>query len=450
MHCIHLSEHYHKLPLANTRLKAAVAVITYVSPTINKYQPGVGAINRFTSNVAKSHPNMASLLTEEKQTINSLIRGERSIQKKRRTRETVKYALTGEDFPNVDDIVLVKVLHPLYVCLGIFGMIWKGKQKLFHRKICSFDLCTLHCVILLGMSWCHAFQFFASYEKSDVFGSVLFQKIGIHVFSFQMACGLTSFVFFHYKHIPNFIKLWENYKIRYGGVLPISVKKTLAVRCIWINIFTIGFIAFVKGYMFIKDKRLFARHNLPLLAYILDEPELWLLVLCGILNFYLTMAWIQSLISILCITKALHDEFLQLSLDLRERLHEGNSQSHKFQIWKPAGKNNKYQIEMYRQRHLQLCKLVQVYDDSASCYLLFLYLFSIPVLVLIMYILWGLDKESYTEDLNQFVLSIVSLVFFVVILISVTVAVTSLNTAVSTAFSNKFDIHKRSTLKTSI
>ena len=382
-------------------------------------------------------------MTQDKQAISSLTNGKAPKQTRKRRKETVKYALTGEDFPDVDDIVLVKVLHPLYVCSRIFGMIWKEKEKFFDGKIFSFDLCTVHCFILLLTAWFNAFQFFASYDRTDVYGSVLFQKVSVHIFNFQLACGVTSFVFYHYRHMPNFIKLWENYKIRYGGVLLTSMRRTLTLKCIWINVVNIGLIVFFQLYLFIKDTHLFVLHNLPFFAHTSHESKIWLLIFFGLLHFYLFMAWIQSLINIICITKALRDEFSQLSQDLRDRLCEGAARS-KWPLGHIAsppnfGKSNKqkernqnnYQIEVYRQRHFELCKLVRIYDDVASSYLFFLYLFSIPVLVLVMYVLWGLDKDNFADNLSQLILSIISLVFFVAILISITVAATSLNIAVS-------------------
>ena len=389
---------------------------------------------------------MEILVTTDKKAISSLTGGEAPKQTKKRKKATIKYVLTGEDFPDVDHIALIKVLQPLHVCLRISGMIWKEKQNLFHGKVFSFDLCMVHCFILLLSAWFNAFQFFASYDRSDVYGSVLFQKVGLHAFHFQLACGLTSFVFYHNRQMPNFVKLWENYKIRYGGVLLTSMKRTLTVKCIWINVVNLSLIASYKLYLFAKDRHLFVLHNLPFFAYTLHEVKLWLVILFGILNFYLAMAWIQSLISIVCITKALKDEFSELSLDLRDRLRESEAPS-KWSLGtitsQPKfGKPNKqedrsqhnYGIEVYRQRHLELCKLVRVYDDIASCYLLFFYLFSIPVLVLVMYVLWGLDNDTSADNPDQFILSIIALVFFVAILISITVAATSLNTAVSTLY----------------
>ena len=389
---------------------------------------------------------MEILMTADKQIISSFAKVEAPKQNRKRKKETIKYALTGEDFPDIDDIALVKVLRPLYVCLRIFGMIWKEKQNLFHGKVFSFDLCTVHCFILLLSAWFNVFQFFVSYDRTDVYGSILFQKVNVHIFSFQLACALTSFVFYHHRHMPKFIKLWENYKIRYGGVLLTSMKRTLTLKCIWINVVNVGFIVFYKLYLFMKDRHLFVMQNLPLFAYTLPELNIWLVIFFGILNFYLAMAWIQSLISIVCITKALKDEFSQLSQDLRDRLHEGEAHGKRFLDHITSqlkfGKLNKqedgnkhnYDIEVYRQRHLELCKLVRVYDDIASCYLLFLYLFSIPVLVLVMYTLWVFDKDSSADNLGQCILSIITLVFFVAILISITVAATSLNTAVSALF----------------
>ena len=65
-----------------------------------------------------------------------------------------------------------------------------------------------------------------------------------------------------------------------------------------------------------------------------------------------------------------------------------------------------------------------------SSYLLFLYLYSVPIVVFLLYTLWDYGTD-YHKDVTSVLVNIISLIFFVVLLVSVTRAGASLARSVS-------------------
>ena len=357
----------------------------------------------------------------------------RQMENARKRKNSVKYVLTGDDFPNVHEIALVDVLHPHYISLKIFGMLWQGRQKMFEGKSCSFDLRTLHCCLLLSSAWFLALESFASYDGTEAFGWNLFKKLTRHLFQLKTACGITAMVYYLQKHAPNFIKLWENYKIKHGGVsLPI-LKRNCTIIVIGLNVLTAVYVGGAKFYVLsiVKGMRL-----LPISNYFVDSEPTWIVILYFVVDFYVFMAWAQSLINVFGMTRNLTEEHRELSSNLKAKL---NDVKHNWRFQKSAvsgaddvlqNRNiHKYEIEQYRLRHWELCKLVSQYDNCISSYLLFFYLFSIPILVMTAFALWGLDRSP--ETMGKLVFSTSSLIFFVVTLVSITATATALNTAVS-------------------
>ncbi len=80
---------------------------------------------------------------------------------------------------------------------------------------------------------------------------------------------------------------------------------------------------------------------------------------------------------------------------------------------------------------MALCKLVTRLDQIMSSYLLFLYLFSVPIVVFLLYGLWDYTDEEYNNDMTTIGINVTTLVFFVALLGCVTRAGASLAIAVS-------------------
>ena len=120
----------------------------------------------------------------------------------------IRHILTGEAYSDHHEIILFKVMNPMYICLQIFGLLWTNKSNMFRQKRCTFDLSTFHCCLVMFFAWSNVVRYAARYDRNEKYLSDLLTKVCCHVFDIQFACGITASVYFMHKHIPNFIKLW--------------------------------------------------------------------------------------------------------------------------------------------------------------------------------------------------------------------------------------------------
>ncbi len=200
------------------------------------------------------------------------------------------------------------------------------------------------------------------------------------------------------------------------------------MRVVSINIILI-FLHILQGTVvtYWKPKR-FRQSLAPFYSYVPLISEDTYVILHTVLIAYLTIAWAQSVISCICWSYLLKEEFKEITEEFQGSLIVGPDAQKEAEV-EQFRKN----IEHYRIRHLDLCKSVCKYDSGVSVYLLFLFLLSIPIIIILMYALWGLDREiaDVDDSLLSFWLSIIYLFFFVLVLVSVTVSGAALAEAVS-------------------
>ncbi len=87
--------------------------------------------------------------------------------------------------------------YPLCVSMRCFGLIWRNPVGLLGREKCT-DLSTVHCTAVLIVAWINALKYFVTYNGSDQYGTILFQKVGRHIYCLQLAVGITSQVYHRY------------------------------------------------------------------------------------------------------------------------------------------------------------------------------------------------------------------------------------------------------------
>ena len=349
----------------------------------------------------------------------------------------IRHVLTGEAFTNFEDVALVKVFHPIYISMAIFGLNWRGNKKMFSGKLCTFDWMTVHCCLVLLAAWFSVLQQFFAYEQSDTYGIKLFRKIFLHLINLQNACGITTNVYYKHKHIQPFVMLWENYKIKYGGVPFAKLRRNILMRLIPINVITmVSSIAFTTIILLINPLILQIYHLHFLVTRGIYVP-VWLIVLFSMGYTYINLAWVQSFLFCLCLNKNLSEEFRQLSVQFSEDMHGLRRVPSRLRSTLSQNKvvttvcENKKQIEHYRQRHLELCKLVTAYDDVISSYLLSIYLFSIPVIILLAYALFAFTSDKSEESVILFLIPFTTLIVIICFVVSITASSSSINSAVS-------------------
>ena len=363
---------------------------------------------------------------------------------KRREKEygEIRHVLTGEDYSDHSDITLFKVMNPIYICLQIFGLLWTNKSNMFRKRRCTFDFCTFHCCLVLFLAWSNVFRYTARYDRNEKYLSDLLTKICCHVFDIQFACGITASVYFMHKHVPNFIKLWENYKIKHGGVPFAVMKRNIVIRMVSEN--AIAFIVIIGPFIWglINDADLYAAHHLPLLDRWGVSKPLWLTILITFVYAYTGFVWLQSLFFCVCMNKNLREEFLQLSVQFREEI-DGIKRVPSLKVKTTTLYKTQYTLlneninhtEHYRQRYLEISTLVSTFDDIISSYLLFLYFFSIPIVVLLVYLLSRFSDEGVYTRNAMFWSSLFAVIYYTIYMVIVIMSSSALSNAVSTTIS---------------
>ena len=368
--------------------------------------------------------------------------------RRRDTATHLEHALAAEAF-NMEDMVLPKVMKPMYISMACLGLLWTNGNKWFRGIRCSFDLFTLHCCITQFLAWFWALKYIAYYDSSAKFGSRLFLRLGPHFYAVQMALGITIHIIYKQRHIPALFKLWENYKLKHGGITLSFMKRQVFLRVAVVNIcLIIIFLGCV--ILFVVDPQEQFVQMFQIIMYFPKNMQFALMVIAILIHNYLSLAWLQSIIFTTCLNLLLREEFRQFTEEFSEMIKHEKSSSDNHVNLKPFhektdGKSNTRanQIEPYRQRHYDLCRLVRRFDDAASVYLLVLYLFSIPMIVLGIYAMIGLEKGYAYESATSFFFYLTSLAFFIIILLTITISSARLAAAVSNKFYAKHFTQKK-------
>ena len=345
-----------------------------------------------------------------------------------------------------------KVMKPMYISMVCLGLLWTNGNKWFRGVRCSFDLFTLHCCITLLLAWFWALKYISYYGGSAQFGSWLFVRLGPHLYAIQMALGITIHVIYKQRHIPALFKLWENYKLKHGGITLSFMKRQVFLRVAVVNIgLTLLFIGFL--ILLIVDPQKQFLDMFQIIRYFPKNMQFVAMFLLFLIHDYLTLAWLQSIIFTTCLNLLLREEFRQFTREFSEMIKNEKASTDTNINLKPFhekadGKMDTRSnlVEPYRQRHYDLCRLVSRFDDAASTYLLVLYLFSIPMIVFGIYALTGFEKGYAYDTPTAFFFYITSLAFFTIILLTITISSARLAAAVS----NQFDIISLFTVKLDI
>ncbi len=104
--------------------------------------------------------------------------------------------------PKEDNLSDIRhAFYPLYMSMRCFGLLWRNRVNWLKRDRCTVDLCTIHCSTILILAWISVLKYFVTYQESDKYGTILFQKVGRHIYCLQLAFGITSHVYHRYELI---------------------------------------------------------------------------------------------------------------------------------------------------------------------------------------------------------------------------------------------------------
>lgn len=342
-----------------------------------------------------------------------------------------------EDRDERSNFKLAYALRPMYHSMKIFGLIWRRHTEMVREGKVTFtpDCHTIHCILLLLLVWINALSFFFGYSGSDTYGNKLFKKITGNLYSVQTACGITSYIYFIHIHIPHILYRWERYKKKYIGISIGAVKRHVFRRVVLLNVaIVILYFLFNLAYFFADEPDFYLDFVSVIVKKLPDA--IWIRILMDFLYFYINMAWLQSIIFATCVCFLLSCEFNALTDDMNEIVKDKgimgrkHSTSHESFFTSNEASQKSYSIEQYRQRHLELCLLVNRFNNILYIYLFFFYTFSVPMIVLMLYGVTTMDEDSYQRGRASFLTGIMGLVLFVFVLTWVTLAGTSLAAAV--------------------
>ena len=241
-----------------------------------------------------------------------------------------------------------------------------------------------------------------------------------------------------------FVLLWENCKLRHGGLPLALMRKFVLNRVVFINLSVVIVSIVCTAIATSKIPELFVDYYFAVAKRMNISVPLWFAILHIIWIVYLELSWLQALILCFCTNKLLKEEFKKLSSEFGEQLCNETEFTPRFTM-NPMSPNTSpvgVRTEKYRLRYLELCNLASRYDDVVSSFLLFLYLCSLPIIIFLMYAVSGFDDSRSEESPAEFLVSVISLMFFVLIVVSVTASSSSLSAAVSTFLRRSKDIAK--------
>ena len=350
----------------------------------------------------------------------------------------VVHILSEETNPDLQDLGLTNVFKPIMYSSMAFGLTWKRSTS----KWC--DIHTLHSCLLLLALYAQTVAYFTAYSREDKYGTLLFQKVIAHIWIGQITVGTSVYLYSKYRNIPSFLRQWENYKIKYGGLTLSFMKQHVFRRIVRINIAAATYM-FVSGLVWIIARpTLYIKWLFPFTKDArTNEVHMGLLVFFTFMLCYAVLVWFQCALNTLCYCSLLKFEFEQLVRQFSDTVHRNSvtcRSAAKINTSDSLTCNNdatrphkptthKNECEHFRTRYVSLCKLVLKLDDVLNGYLLALYLFSIPMVILLLYC--ATDKATYETDTLSALLGINSLVMSIILLVCITSAGNSLAVAVS-------------------
>ena len=231
------------------------------------------------------------------------------------------HILSGETDPDLHQLGLASVFKPITYSSIIFGLAWKRSPT----KWC--DIHTVHSTVLLLMMWTLALRYFMAYSKEERYGAILFHKIIMNIWVMQLAGGVSTFTYSKYRSIPSFVRDWENYKIKYGGVALSFMKKLVFRRVVFITVIVAIFMLVSSITWITVRPPLFTQWMFPLLSKPEDgQISKGIFIFGTFLVSYTMLVWLQCALSTLCYCSLLKHEFNQLSSQFPESVQNKAAQ----------------------------------------------------------------------------------------------------------------------------
>ena len=354
----------------------------------------------------------------------------------------IVHVLSDEPITANEELAITKAFNPIYISMMSFGLLWKS-HKISSTRKCA-DCHTFHCIFMFLLVWCYAFQYVVLFDGTEKFDEMLIVKLTGQIYSIQIALCFTAFVYFNHKHVPFFLRQWENYKLKHGG-LPLSLmNKWVSRRIIGGNILFVLYFICVVTVQIVESSNGYKYKSLliPILKLTQGKFQQIAQFLYGPLLFYILLALLQTVLIVTGFCSLISKEFKQLSQEFADTVSKNSKIVYSgMQRWNSQGTlqapkrmgRNSYEIEQFRLRHLDLALLVVRLDNIMHAYLLFLYLLTLPLIVLLLFGM-GDSREIMFEDFATYFCGLSGLIYMSTVIIWISNAGASLANSVCTIF----------------
>ena len=311
-----------------------------------------------------------------------------------RTRETMKDNQIKE---------ISVIMKPLFVFMKLFCLYPSyGKNN---YSILVYYGFLIYSIITITVNWFNVGRYFWAYPGGDVFGPSLFLKIVNHVMYFQIALGSTVFCISSCK-IPSLVKLWQTIRCDHDtdGVLSHKLQITIRVTMCVLTLFL-----FTPILMCVQnDTNLFMIKllALPFQFNMTSFPVQIGIQIGSAIALLLYMGqWTGAIAFLVVACLRIADDFKKIEVNMKKDLESCSIR----QLL------NQFDLELYRQRHLQLCKLVEILDNIISVYVLGAFITNIPVVCFSIYILMSQPFMIYQGSINVLIVTLSMFVFLMII-----------------------------------
>ncbi len=346
-----------------------------------------------------------------------------------------------DDLCEGKDMEILKVLKPLYISMACFVLHWTGKDTWFSKKRCYFDGFTVHCCFMLCLGWFWFAASFIGYQNNAGFGAWLIRHVLNQIFCIQIACGITGNVYQRHKHIIHFYALWNRYKIKYGGASYDYMRKRVLVWVILIDVVLLCFTVFDTVIIFIAGYEVEVHPVSTTLEKLFPNVRSSYFIIAVLLALnYSTIAWLQIIIFITQVNYLLKLEFKELTkqfanevqlIEEKQAIESSENRSLKNNVTAEnlCDVTELDMLEIYRKRHLQLCRLVNHFDDASSIFIILLYFLNIPLTVFSVYGMMGFGRSSENAIMTWIYVEVVA--YFIIMVLVITISSARLAAAVS-------------------
>ena len=275
-----------------------------------------------------------------------------------------------------------EILIPFHNSLRVFGLMYKNKRSSVRNVKIVLNCGKLYHWTLVVILWANVLRYFGAYSLGESFGLELTHKLVIHAVLFWGASAATAVTKVSTQR-PVVFKKWEQYLMTYNITHSDQYYKnqknrvTMALMVCWTSFFGHG--AGVVYANFAPHLSYYVRIAvLPFVDPCNKTQDIYPTIVIIVFSLYviITMIFMLQLGYLLLMTLGIADEFSHFNRRFLEHITiDSGKSSSSFQG----------DIETWRLRHLDLCRIVDEIDAAFGLHVLLMFASNIPVCSFLVY-----------------------------------------------------------------